>query len=323
MKLTSEDAFLTLIDKHFPRESQSLKLGRGDDCAVIKAGGDLCISSDLFLEDVHFRHSYFSPEDIGYKALAVNMSDIAGMGARPLGFTLDLMIPGGVDFEYWDAFFGSMASLARQNDLTLAGGDLSRAEKLGIGITIWGTAGPGGKFISRQSGSPDDIIFACGDMGLARVGLLSLEAEGREVRNDFPQGVRAHLRPRPKTMVATLLSAAGVSSLMDVSDGLASDLPRLLGLDTDDLGMGAELLVTDAMMHPEVKSFAEKNEMLPEEVFFVGGEDYALLGTANEEIYREKVASIPGIYTLGRVTNSSEISVNGRSYQQQGFDHFE
>lgn len=316
MKLTSEDAFLDLIDKHFPRENQFLKMGRGDDCAVIMGGGDLCISSDLFLEDVHFRRSYFSAEDIGYKSLAVNVSDIAGMGARPLGFNMDLMIPDGLEPDYWDSFFKGMASLARQSDLTLAGGDLSRADKLGVSITIWGAAGPGGKFIPRRKSSPEDIVFCCGDLGLARVGLLSLEERGQSAKDEYPQAVLAHLRPKPKAVVATLLSAAGASSLMDVSDGLARDLPRLIGPEH-----GAEITINEEIIHPEVAVYARSHDLAPEELVFLGGEDYALLGTADKTAYQSKISSIPGIRAIGRVIGET-IVVNGEEYEHKGFDHF-
>ena len=80
----SEDGILACLARHFPQTHASLLLGRGDDCAVLKAGRPLCVSSDLFLEDIHFRRSYFSPEDMGHKALAVNVSDLAACGSRPL-----------------------------------------------------------------------------------------------------------------------------------------------------------------------------------------------------------------------------------------------
>ncbi|WP_147821575.1 thiamine-phosphate kinase [Salidesulfovibrio onnuriiensis] len=317
MKLTSEDAFLELIDSHFPRENQFLKMGRGDDCAVLKAEGELCISSDLFVEDVHFRRSYFGPGDIGYKALAVNISDICGMGARPRGFNMDLMIPEGLDPGYWDAFFRDMAALARQNELALAGGDLSRSDKLGVNITIWGSAGPGRVFIPRQKNKPGDILFTCGELGLARVGLLALEEQGlNAAKSQYPQAVMAHLRPKPKAMVGTLLSAAGATSLMDVSDGLARDLPRLLAP-----GNGAAITIGEDMIHAEVRAFAQAKGARPEELVFLGGEDYALLGSADQETFASKISSIPGIRQIGLVTEKG-ITVNGKECEPAGFDHF-
>ena len=92
----SEDGILACLGRHFPQTGPSLLLGRGDDCAVLRGGKPLAVSSDLFLEDVHFRRSYFTPEETGYKALAVNVSDLAACGARPAAFTLCLGLPGWV-----------------------------------------------------------------------------------------------------------------------------------------------------------------------------------------------------------------------------------
>jgi len=317
MNINSEEDLLAIIDKHFPVDAPSLELGRGDDCAVLSHHGSLCVSSDLFLEDIHFRRSYFSPQDIGYKALAVNISDIAAMGGRSMAFTMDLMAPADLDDTFWNQLFSSMAALARQNDIPLAGGDLSRSDKLGISISIWGTAGPGGRFIPRTGSVPGDILFYCGDLGLARTGLSLLESRGTEVRDAYPQAVQAHLRPKPKAMVSTLLSAAGPSCLMDVSDGLAKDLPRLLGKD-----LGADITVTNEMIHEEVIRFSKETRTSAQEIFMLGGEDYALLGAASPDTFDSKITTIPGIHILGTTTESDTVTLNGDEFKLNGFDHF-
>ena len=134
----SEDAILHLLARHFPATHPSLLLGRGDDCAVLRGGQPLCVSTDLFLEDVHFRRSYFTPEDMGHKSLAVNISDVAACGGRPLGFTLGLGLPDYADMDWLDLFFRGMAALAGRHRMALAGGDLSRSDRLHICITVWG-----------------------------------------------------------------------------------------------------------------------------------------------------------------------------------------
>ena len=207
--MNSEEQFLELIDEFFPRDHDFLGVGRGDDCAVLKGGKDYCVSSDLFLEDVHFRRGYFSAADIGYKALAVNISDIAAMGAKPVAFTMDLMAPKDVDDAFWRDFLKSMSMLTRQNDMVLAGGDLSRADKIGISISIFGVSGSTG-FLRRGNCSYGDILFTIGDLGLARAGMMSLEAAGEKAREVLPAAVMAHLRPKPKVMIGTLLNAAGI-----------------------------------------------------------------------------------------------------------------
>jgi thiamine-monophosphate kinase len=315
--MQSEQHFLDLIDTHFPTGHEFLRLGRGDDCAVLAGGKDICVSSDLFLEDVHFRRDYFTAEDIGYKALAVNVSDIAAMGARPFAFTMDLMIPPDLDENFWNGFFKGMSALARQNDLALAGGDLSRADRLGVSISIFGVGGSKGRFVTRGNCAPGDILFTVGDLGLARAGLMTLEALGEKGREAFPAAVLAHLRPKPKVLIGTLLNAAGVKGLMDVSDGLARDLPRFLGP-----SVGADLTIPTNILNGNVIAFALATDADPVELAMLGGEDYALLGVMAEET-REKAASVPGFTELGRVTDTPGITVNGKPFTTQGFDHFE
>ena len=136
--LVSEDHILARIASHFPNEGPDVLLGRGDDCAVLGVSGPLCVSTDLFMEDVHFRRSYFTPEDIGWKALAVNLSDLAADGARPMGFTVGLSLPPDADMALVDGLCAGMAELAAQASVPLVGGDLSRADKLHLCLTVFG-----------------------------------------------------------------------------------------------------------------------------------------------------------------------------------------
>ena len=313
--MKSEEQFLNLIDELFPREHDFLSLARGDDCAVLRSGSDYCVSSDLFLEGVHFKRDYFSAADIGYKGLAVNISDIAAMGVKPVAFTLDLMAPADIDDEFWRDMLNSMAMLARQNDMVLAGGDLSRADKIGMSISIFGVGGSTG-FLKRTNCSYGDILFTVGDLGLARVGLLSLEADAKTARETVPAAVNAHLRPKPKVMIGTLLNAAGVNTLMDVSDGLARDLPRLIGPK-----FGADLTMDQSVLHGNVITYAKSIETDPVKFAMLGGEDYALLGAVSP-FEAGKAESVPGFTRIGTVTKTPGITLNGTPFTTPGFDHF-
>lgn len=162
----SEDGILACLSRHFPQTHPSLLLGRGDDCAVLKAGRPLCVSSDLFLEDVHFRRRYFTAEDIGHKALAVNISDLAACGARPLAFTLNLGLPVWVDMAWLESFFKGMAALAGQQRMALAGGDLSRCECLHVSVTVWGEAADPGGFLVRGGSMPATVFLWWAAWGL-------------------------------------------------------------------------------------------------------------------------------------------------------------
>jgi thiamine-monophosphate kinase len=312
----SEQAFLDLIDLHFPRAHNNLLLERGDDCAVIPCPERLCISTDLFLEDIHFRRSYFSPEDIGYKSLAVNVSDIAAMGGKPMGFSLGLMIPPGLNQAFFSCFFKGMAEICQALDLPLTGGDLSLSSALGVCITIWGEAGEGTSFLTRSGNRPGDVLFLSGDIGLARIGLSLLEENGPV--SGFPESISSFLRPKLRIRDGLLLGSSGfVSSLMDVSDGLAMDLPRLLG------SKGAEITLTEDALHPELLQYCRAQGQNPLEAALLGGEDYALLGTVGKDDLPRLKALLPKAAILGRVRERPGIvDRNGAAVQLRGFDHF-
>lgn len=335
LPLPSEDGILACLGRHFPNTHPSLLLGRGDDCAVLRGGRPLCVSSDLFLEDVHFRRSYFTPEELGHKALAVNVSDLAGCGARPLAFTLCLGLPDWADMAWLDAFFGGMAALAQEQRMALAGGDLSRCANLHISVAVWGESVQGGQmdaFLSRGGSIPGDTLFVVGPLGLARVGLAVLESHGRTALEDWPAACMAHLRPEPQVSAGLMLARAGNNArppaLMDLSDGLLRDLPRLLGL-SGGLGihsnaLGADLVLPQRLLHAEVLRHAAENGKNPIHEALLGGEDYALLGACAPDMLPALHAAIPGFMTIGTVTDGGGLICNGEALEDlRGFDHFE
>lgn len=324
---TSESSILECIDRHFPDSHSRIEIGRGDDCAVFKAGSQLCVSTDLFHEDIHFRRSYFEPEEIGHKSLAVNISDIAAMGAKPVAFTLGLGLPAWASSAWLDRFFTGMADLASQEGVALAGGDISRAGKLQIAITVFGESLAGHSLLLRGGSMPGDAIFIIGKPGLARAGFQQLEQMGRHALEEWPEACAAHLRPSPQTEAGLMLSRAAFNSrpptLMDVSDGLASDLPRLLGHSAASAPLGAEIEIPADMLHPEVLRHAELRGRDPVFEAFAGGEDYALLGACAQDMASSLHAAIPGFRKIGRVTDTGNIYCNGVDITGlTGFDHF-
>lgn len=331
MTLASEADFLALIDNHFPNRTAKLdngldsvehgvQLGRGDDCSILNINGLCCFSSDMFLEDVHFRRSYFSPEDIGHKALAVNVSDMAAMGARPLAFGLDLMIPENTNHDFWNRLLAGMAALAAEHELPLTGGDLSRSPLLGLTVHIWGTPGPAGTLLTRGNARPGDLLAVAGSLGLARVGLHWLEKRGVDAIDTFPEATANHLHPQPLVAEGMALAEVpGIRGLMDVSDGLARDLPRFLEASGH---VGADLILDNAMLHPEVSAYAAQESSTPQQVAMLGGEDYALLTALDPASRSQALARVPGLTIIGRVTATPGIRLNGAEFHAPGFDHF-
>lgn len=318
----SEQDFLRLIDRHFPNLGPGVLLGRGDDCAVLEPGGRFCVSTDAFVENVHFRRSYFSPADIGHKALAAAASDLAGMAAHPLGFALSLIVPDDVDDVFLDAMLGGMAALAGQLGLPLVGGDLSRGPCLALDVVVFGTPGPRGRFLKRSAARPGDSLLLLGEVGLARAGLLQLERHGRAGAKAWPAAVEAHMRPLPRIeealAIAALETASGpaISGLMDVSDGLARDLPRFLG------GLGANISLRREDLNPEVTAYFTANGEDPVEAALLGGEDYALIASADEKGAAAVLAELPLARVIGKVTRESGVQLHDGQVLRQGFDHF-
>lgn len=291
-------------------------LPRGDDCAVIKTPGELVVSTDLFLESVHFRRKYFKPRDIGHKALAVNLSDIAAMGARPMGFSLGLMVPARLGTKFWNELFMGMAELAAQFDLILTGGDVSRAGKLGFSLTIWGRPGPKGRVLTRKMGKPGDKLVLLGRPGLARTGLSLLEQGHSTKETEYADSFAAHLRPRPLVNEGvTLAGMDGVHGAMDVSDGLAADLPKFLG------GLGADLKIAPEALHEEVVRYCGERGIDPAEFAVLGGEDYALLAAVSPDA-AERIAKLPEAMVIGKIREKPGLTLNGNAFDKQGFDHF-
>lgn len=324
----SEDDILSLLDAHFPRSGKGLLLGRGDDCALLApAALPRALTCDVFVEDSHFRTRYFTPYELGWKALAVNVSDLASAGAEPEGFSLGLTLTGREYAEWLDACFSGMADLAGRWNMALAGGDLARAGVLHFSVTAWGRVLYAD--LRRGRAHTGDMIFACGEIGLARTGLLALESAGTpedvaRVRREYPASCAAHLMPEPRVEFALALAelaerngAAGRMGLMDLSDGLARDLPRLL--DSRRTGLGADIELPEAALRDEVRRFAGEQGESAAEFAFRGGEDYALIGTCPPEL--ERAVETLGGRKLGEA-RAGGITLNGRPWTAPGFDHF-
>ncbi|MDQ7032322.1 MAG: thiamine-phosphate kinase [Desulfonauticus sp.] len=311
--MMNEDSFLEIINTYFQLDREKNKqilVSRGDDCCLVEAG-KIALSSDLFLEDVHFSRKYFGPKDIGYKALAVNLSDLAACGASPLFFMLNLIWPTSLSLDYAKLMFQSMADLAYDHQLTLVGGDLSRGDKLGLCITIAGQIET--NFVFRQQAKPGDLVFVVGNIGLSRVGLEILEKN--KTTSDFPKSVWAHLRPTPLVKAGKLL-ASWVKSMLDVSDGIAKDIQRLLPS-----GLGVKLR-QQLPLDEEIFRFAQTNQLDPLCLALEGGEDYALMGVIEPNTFEQIKTLVPQVWILGEVIEQQGLFYKDKKLEVIGFDHF-
>ncbi|TAN09674.1 MAG: thiamine-phosphate kinase [Burkholderiaceae bacterium] len=310
-----------------------VRLGIGDDCALLQpdSGQQIAISTDMLVENRHFLPDV-APDALGHKALAVNLSDLAAMGAEPLGFTLALALPPerAADETWLDAFGDGLLKLATEHACPLVGGDTT-AGPLNLCITVFGQVHPG-QALRRDGARPGDEIWVSGTLGDARLALGVLRAEW-----SLPPGAFAAARARlerPAPRLALGLALRGIAtSCLDVSDGLIGDLGHIL----DASGVGATLR---EVLLPQPAALAELpateaslwGTAARRALLLAGGDDYELAFTAPPE--RHAAVLTAGAHTgvavacIGRITAGSGLRVLDAAgdpvdiHALHSFDHF-
>jgi thiamine-monophosphate kinase len=304
-------------------------MGIGDDAAVIHPKGAreyLLITTDMLLEGIDFRLEWTTPRCLGCKAIAVNMSDLAAMGARPLYFTVSLALPAEISERWIADFYDGLTDPAHSMGAQLIGGDLSLSEEeVSIAITAVGESRRQ-RVLYREGGRAGDVLYVTGVLGRSAAGLRLLQTGHRNSRSRLRQeAIHAHQSPEPRCDAGLWLAQCGsVRCMMDLSDGLSMDLPRLCAAS----GVGAEI---DAEKLP-VYSGSRRWKLDPAELALHGGEDYELLFAVPEaKSYRFEDAyppHLPGVTRIGRLTGDPGkiwmIDREGRRWPllERGYDHF-
>ncbi len=300
--------------------------GIGDDAAQLElpVGEQLLTSTDLLIESCHFDFAWTTPADLGHKAVAVNLSDIAAMGGTPRYLYLGLACPGSAEVSAIEAFMTEALALAEAHGVTLVGGDTCRSPgPWVVSVTVEGTAATG-RAIGRDGARPGDVVVVSGSLGDSALALAQLQ------RGQSPAEflARRHHRPEARVALGQALAATGcVSAMIDLSDGLSSDLGHIL----EASHVRARLdLAALPLSEPFTAALQADPELL--ELALSGGEDYELLFTLAE-------ADLPAVLDLGRQLNLPltpvgviqagepslllrEASGAERSCQTRGFDHF-
>jgi thiamine-monophosphate kinase len=315
----------------------SLRQGVGDDAAIIRQfdGRDTVITADLLVEDIDFRRSTTRPQMLGHKALAVSLSDIAAMGARPRWAMLSIGLPEDVwQSGFVDKFYEGFFRLADHYGIKLVGGDVSRTpERVVVDSIVLGEAASG--YAVRRSGArPGDHIFVTGRLGGAAAGLRLMERgarlEEKAKRRRHSRTVRElllrQLRPTPRVEWGELLGHYRLATAMiDLSDGLSSDLAHLC----EESDVGARLEVARIPVDPLVASICGRRALDPLMLALHGGEDFELLFTVSPRDLRwlpRSINRVPATY-IGDVTSEPEriILVEGSrqwKLRPEGFQHF-
>ena len=291
--------FKTGADEMRSNSDQAIALGIGDDCALLKPapGEEIAITSDMLVEGRHF-FADVHPGLLGRKALAVNLSDLAAMGAKPLGFTLAIALPK-ADTAWLEAFSKGLFDIANQYSCPLIGGDTT-AGPLTIAITAFGSA-PSGKAIRRSGAKAGDDIWVSGSLGDARLTLAALRQEINLPDNELKQIEHRMHDPAPRVELGIKLRSIA-SAALDVSDGLLGDLKHILNQSQ----VGAEVFLDQL---PKSASLKKQSEAIQNQFAACGGDDYEICFTAPTE-HRDAIDVISKklhlpITRIGRITAST------------------
>jgi len=329
-----EFGLIDRITENFTNTQKSTVLGIGDDAAIISNDEEIVVSTDILTEGIHFDLSYFPLKHLGFKSVAVNVSDIAAMNAIPTQITVSLAISNKFSLQAIDEFYAGVKSACEQYNVDLVGGDTSSsAAGVFISITAIGSA-PKDKITLRSGAQDKDIICVTGDLGGAYVGLQVLAREKQvflanpEMQpklDDFEYVVGRQLKPDARMDIIHELRDLGTipTSMIDISDGLASELKHL----SKHSNLGLRIFEEQIPIDNQTFETAVEFKLDPITCALNGGEDYELLFTIGQDDY-EKLKKHADIHFIGHMEKSDDgpgLVTKGGSWialQAQGWNHF-
>lgn len=336
-----EFELLERIRQRLPPVAPAVWLGSGDDAAIVVPGGATATSVDALIEGVHFRREWSSLAQIGGKALAAALSDLAAMGAEPGEAYIVLGVPSDLDEESCMALLDGIAAVATETGTTLAGGDVTRAPALILAMTVVGHAESADGLVTRDGARPGDVLVVTGELGGAAAGLLLLERSG-DWRVDRPMAgstrqstpgrgeegsaglLARQLEPRPRLAAGRALAEAGATAMIDLSDGLGGDAGHIAAASGVGLRIEAASLPLAAGV-AEVAAAASRDAL---ELATSGGEDYELLAALPAERLSAAVANVAGqsetrLTQIGEVVAGEGVEIrlpDGGLLKPAGFD---
>jgi thiamine-monophosphate kinase len=299
-----ESAVLGKIERHFAQATSPLapavRVAIGDDAAIFapRVGHETILTCDWFLEGTHLLRDKHPADAVGWKCLARAVSDVAAMGSAPRCFLLSLALPETHLGRWLDDFLVGLRRASRAFHCALVGGDITRRREILINVTVVGEV-PAGKALLRAGARPGDVLYVSGTLGEAELGLRLLRS-GRGVADKKDRRLRKHLYPDPRLALGSWLREKRLASaMMDLSDGLSSDLPRLCLASA----VGARI---DAARLPaaQISPDDQKRALLPLQLALHGGDDYELLFA----VPRHKTKFVPRSLQGVRLTAIGEIT---------------
>ena len=305
-----------------------LRLGIGDDSAILSPDGrkEWVLSCDAFLEGVHFLAKAHPPDSVGYKSLVRATSDLVAMGTSPRYFLMTLALPASRIGAWLDAFLAGMARAARYLGMRLIGGDTSKSNSVSINITVLGEVSRG-RALTRSGARPGDLIYVTGRLGCAQLG-LELVRRHLAHRSGLQDLLRQHLYPRIPAQLGEWLARNRIATaMMDISDGLSTDLARLCSASR--VGARIETRRLPCVAVPEnLFPATNKRKVNPLQLALHGGDDYRLVFTVPPN-RSKRLQCAPGFSNLtciGQITSDRKILLTGddssKPLESRGWDPF-
>jgi len=331
LKEIGEFGFIKKISRGCLVRPENIIKAIGDDAAAFVANADRIslITTDLLVERIHFLRKSISGFDLGYKSLAVNLSDIAAMGGDAREAFVSIAIPDDCTLGFLEDLYDGMKKLAARFDVNILGGDTTRSKiDLIINIVVYGTVARV-ELLCRDAARPGDIIFSSGCLGDSKAGLHlilnDIAADSAELQNLH----RAHVLPEPHLREGRFLATRpGIHAAIDTSDGLSSDLGHI----AEESGVGATLYADSIPISDSLEKFCVRFDVDPVEHALSGGEDYTLLCTAAPE-YADAIAHDfqkqfkRPLYRIGEITAVSGLEIiypdgTAKPISMTGWNHF-
>jgi thiamine-monophosphate kinase len=308
-----EFGLIDLLTKNIQLKNPSTILGVGDDAAIIQAGDrQQLVSKDLLIEGVHFDIRYYPLKHLGYKAIAVNLSDIAAMNAKPEQILVGIAASSRYTVEALEEIYAGMYLCCEHYGVDLVGGDTtSSLSGLCISITVLGYA-KAEKIVRRSTAQTNDLICVSGDLGGAYMGLMVLEREKEVFLKDpkaqpdlegFDYILQRQLKPSPRFDIVDLLEENNIlpTAMIDISDGLASEILHICKQSHKGCTLYEDKIPIDIQTNDTAMDFS----LIPTTIALNGGEDYELLFTVKQSDY-EKIKTIKDISVIGHMNDEKE-----------------
>jgi thiamine-monophosphate kinase len=285
--------------------------GPGDDAAVVRASGVAAVTTDTVVDGVHFRRATHSPADVGWKAMATALSDLAAMGAAAGEAYVALGIPDDLDSGGARELVAAMEELASLCEVTIAGGDVTGSPVLFATVTAVGWAAEASALVGRDGARPGDLVGVTGTLGAAAAGLELLDRG----EPDSYELIARHRRPWPLLSAGAALAAAGVSAMIDLSDGLATDARHV----AEASGVALHVRLDDLPVAAGVEAVTDD----PARLAATGGDDYELLFTCPPVRADAMQPAVMPVW-IGEVREGSGLELvdgSGRTVELAGFEH--